>query len=64
MRKRPANKGFLHGPRKLESFNSADLRGWQRQLLLGLFRSPRGQSVDLKNRKRQNRNRNGLVSQC
>ena len=41
-----------------------DPRGWQRQLLLGLFRSPRGQSVDLKNRKRQNRNRNGLVSQC
>ena len=35
--------------------------GWQNQLLLPLLLH--GQSVDLKNRKRQNRNGTGLVSQ-
>src|SRR5713226_3765253 len=63
MREGSANRALLRTRRILESFNSADLGDRQNQLLLRLFRWPRGQSFGLKNCKRQNRHRNGLMRQ-
>ena len=63
MRERPANEAILQTRRKLESFNSADLADRQDQLLLLPFVLPRRQSFSLKDRKRQNRHRDGLMRQ-
>ena len=46
-----------------ELSNSADLGGGLNQLLLLLLGLPRHQSFGLKNRKRQNRHRDGLMCQ-